>query len=227
FDEKIGQGRTLEPVSLNIEERRKLFEVDLEFIKEVNLSEISSFVGALYNGIPLALFRFYPNREKLEKIVLKTVEEYERRVKIEKKDKLYVEKDVKFGNDLKVFIFTHLIVSLLEKSNLLSTRKTEVELSEIRNLTSNLFKFDERFKTRIDNDIYHLNKDVEDKSVCDWTAYIKVLEKPVGEPDERNFLAHSGFEKNLVEVKKVKNVYVRYKEEKIGTIKNFCQKGLK
>ncbi|WP_461833221.1 CRISPR-associated CARF protein Csx1 [Desulfothermus sp.] len=229
FDEKINQGRTLEPKDLDPEDRRKLFKEDLSCTKEVSKSEISAFLGALYNGCPLAIFRFYPDKDKLDKIIHQTLHTYAKYVNLENRDKLTVKRNVRFGKDFKVYLFAYLTVSLLEKSNLLDTNKKEVNISELKNLTSNLFKFDERFKTRIEKDIHSLKKDLDDKDIRDWKIYNEVLERSVGEPDSRNFLAHSGFERNIVEVKKSSPdvVFIRYREEKIGTIKDLCQKGLR
>jgi len=59
-------------------------------------------------------------------------------------------------------------------------------------------------------------------------VYNQILKNPLGEPDKRNFLAHSGFERNVVEVRKDgKILFLRYTGEKIKTIVSLCQSGLK
>lgn len=227
FDGKIKQKRLLDPIDLNPEERKKLFEKDLRCIKELDASEISAFLGALYNGLPLALFRFYPDKNNLKKTIFKTLEVYEKYIKIEHTTKLNVKRKVRFGEDFKAYIFTYLTTNLLEKLGLVSSQEREVELLKVKYITSNLFKFDKRLKIKIENDIYTLEKDIKDKNVSNWEIYNNILGKPIGEPDKRNFLAHSGFERNLVEIKKTENAYVRYRENKIKIIKDFCQQGLK
>jgi CRISPR-associated protein Csx1 len=227
FDRKIKQGRTLEPINLNSKERRLLAH-DLDCTRELDPSEISAFLGALYNGLPLALFRFYPANDKLREIISKTLEIYEKYIKVAHTEKLDVNRRVKFSEDFETYLFACLTASLLEKLELVSSQKKEVKLSEIEKLTSNLFKFDERFKNRIENDIYGLKRDIENRNIDRWKIYNEILEKPTGEPNSRHFLAHSGFERNVVEIKKdIGNVYIRYREGNIKTIRKLCQRGLK
>ncbi|RLE60673.1 MAG: TIGR01897 family CRISPR-associated protein, partial [Thermoprotei archaeon] len=62
----------------------------------------------------------------------------------------------------------------------------------------------------------------------DWRMYNEILGRNIGEPDARNFLAHSGFEGNVVEVKKENGkLLLRYRQDKLGTIMDLCKKGLK
>lgn len=227
--EKISQGRPLEPVSLSSEEREVLFKNELENIKINNL-ELSAFIGALYNGLPLALFRFYPEKDKIEEVISTVLNTYEKYVEVKKEDKLKVTRKVKFGKDFKVYVFTYVIATLLKKLKLISSRKKEVALDEIENLKENLFKFDKRFKMRIDDDLYTLKKDLKEREIRNWQIYNEILGKPIGEPnlDARNFLAHSGFERNVVEIKKKKNdILMRYHENKIRVVVDLCQRGLR
>jgi len=228
FDRRIGQRRTIEPIDLNPEERRKLFEKDLMCIREIRTSEILAFIGALYNGLPLALFRFYPDVNNLKEIISKTIEVYENHMDVWYKEKLNVRRNVKFTEDFKMYVFAYLIATLLEASHLISCQKKEVTLPEIEKLKSSLFKFDERFKVRIEDDIHVLRKNLKNKDINKWQIYNEILEASLGEPDKRNFLAHSGFERNIVEIKKdEEELFLRYNEDKIETIADYCQSGLK
>jgi len=229
FAEKISQGRPLEPKSLNPEERKELFKNELKSIAEINNSELSAFIGALYNGLPLALFSFYPEKSKLKKIISAVLNSYEKYVDVKKQDnKLKVVKKVKMGKDFKAYVFAYVIATSLENTKLISSQKKEVALGEIESLKEDLFKFDDRFKMRIAVDIYTLKKDLEGKEIKNWQIYNNVLGEKIGEPDARNFLAHSGFERNVTEVKKENGkLLLRYNENKIKTIINFCQRGLK
>lgn len=228
FDGKIEKGRPLKPIDLNTHERRKLFEKDLGCVRELNASEISAFLGAMYNGLPLALFRFYPDKNKLERIISKVLETYDKYVRVEYGEKLNVKREVRFGKDFKAYLFSYLTASLLEKIGLISSQKNEVELFEIKNLTSNLFKFDRRFEFKISDDIHRLKRDIEKKDDFDWTIYSEVLCEQTRDLNPRHFLAHSGFERNSIELKKdARAVYTRYREEEIETIVRHCQEGLK
>lgn len=228
-DRKIKQVRTLDPIDLDQMRRRRLFGEELMCLREINPSEVSAFIGSLYNGIPLGLFTFYPDKEKLKNAILKTLEVYERHVSVEHENKLKVRKEVKFSENFKVYITAFLIAELLEKMGLVSFRKNEVALPDIRNIVANLFAFDERFKIKIEKDVYTLEEDFREKPPFGWSIYNDALGRPVGEPDARNFLAHSGFERNLTEIRKKDDggVYVRYRYSKSSIVKKFCQQGLK
>lgn len=226
FGSGLKKERILEPINLSADERRKLFEEDLKFIRELNREEILAFLGSLYNGLPLALFTFYPNKNILESMISKTFRVYIEYIKVNYTNKLELRRMLRFGEDFKVYLFAYLTAKLLESLNIVS-RKKEVTLQEIKNISSTLFKFDERFKNRIEDDIYTLEKDIKDREVIDWKIYNEILGRPIGEPDSRNFLAHSGFERNIVELKKNEDVHIRYREKKIRTVISFCQKGLK
>lgn len=226
--EKIVQRRLLEPINLSSEERSELFKNELRGVREIDDSEISAFIGALYNGLPLALFRFYPQRDKLKEIILKVLECYERYIDVERQDKLRVVRRVRIGRDFKVYVFAYVIAVLLKDLRLISFRKKEVTLEEVENVNNCLFKFDERFKNRIESDIFTFKEDLKGREIRDWRIYNEILGRNIGEPDERNFLAHSGFERNIVEVKKEGNkIMLRYRENRIRTIAGLCQRGLR
>ena len=195
FTEKITQKRPLEPINLSPEESKELFEDKLKSIKEINNSWLSAFIGALYNGLPLALFRFYPERDKLKETIFAVLDSYEEYVEVKNRNKLEVVKRVKMKKDFKVYVFAYVIATLLNELKLISSQKKEVRLDEIENLKKGLFKFDERFKIRIEDDIYTLEKDLKGKEIKCWKVYNELLGRNIGEPDKRNFLAHSGFEK--------------------------------
>ncbi|MHA1608250.1 MAG: CRISPR-associated CARF protein Csx1 [Candidatus Freyarchaeota archaeon] len=226
--ERITQKRPLEPLNLSVDERRRLFEEELKEVREVDDLELSAFIGALYNGLPLALFRFYPEKGRLKEVILASLNLYERYVEVESQGKLKVTRRVRMGNDLKVYVFAYMIATLLSANGLIFSRKKEVALSEVESLTESLFKFDERLKKRIETDIHTLKTDLEGKEAADWQTYNSVIGRKIGGIDERNFLAHSGFERNAVEVKKESGMLLlRYHEDKIETVAKMCQKGLK
>lgn len=156
----------------------------------------------MYNGLPLALFRFYPKKDRLKEAIFAVLNSYEKYVEVKNQCKLEVVKRVKMKKDFKVYVFAYVIATLLENLKLISSQKKEATLNEIKNVGERLFKFDRRFKIRINNDIYTLKKDLKEKEIKNWKIYNEIHGKGVGEPDERNFLAHSGFERNIVEVKK-------------------------
>lgn len=228
FNNKIKANKPILPLGENWQpdERRKLFEEDLSCIRSMNPKEISAFIGALYNGLPLALFRFYPDKEKLKGIIEKCIEVFENYIVVNPEN-LNVKRRVSFSEDFKVYVFAYLIAEFLNKSGLLNRPEKEVSLSRIKTLKSKLFNFDRRLEIRIDNDIWKLSE-VENNASDEWEIYNKIFQRTVGEPDSRNFLAHSGFERNIVEVKKNgRGLMLRYIEEGIDTIMDFSCEGLK
>lgn len=138
---KGGSGqRVLEPQVLSPEERKNLYKEDLKFLREIGKSEISAFLGAMYNGLPLALFRFYPDRDKLKTLIDNVIENFEKYTCIENGDgKLNVKRKLRFGKDFEAYLFSYLTSVLLKKRELISSRKSEVEIKEIKKLANDLF----------------------------------------------------------------------------------------
>ncbi|MCD6364007.1 MAG: TIGR01897 family CRISPR-associated protein, partial [Synergistetes bacterium] len=231
FNERIKQGRVLEPTEeMGEEERRKLFEKDLSYFRGIGKREISAFIGALYNGLPLALFTFYPDREKLREVILRTFEIYESYITVSNaENRLKVTKRVSFGKDFKVCVFSFLIAELLGRKSVLDSAKREVAIEELENLVETIFSFDNRLSLMIDKELRALRDIVNKPYSWDWQLYNKVIEKDqLGEPDKRNFLAHAGFERNIVEIRKGgDNVYLRFLQDRIDTVACMCQEGLK
>lgn len=188
FTEKISQGRPLELInsdskkSLTPEEKKErenLFRNELKDVRNIDNKELSAFIGALYNGLPLCLFRFYPKKDKLENIINQVLNIYENYVEVKNlKDekRLKVIKKLKLTKDFKVYNFAYMISTLMYDPNLISSQKKEVKISEVENLTNSLFKFDERFKNRINIDIRNIRRNLKDKKLEEWEIYNKINE---------------------------------------------------
>ncbi len=230
-NKRVKNLRTLNPhVDFSPEERRKLYENDLK-IQETELSaeNISAFLGALYNGLPLALFSFYPSSEQLLSFLKKSHEVYKTYIRVKTENALFVERHVKFTDDFKACVSAWLVAEFLRKKGLISSPKDEVEINELKNLNENLFSYDPRWENLIKNDLHRIEEDVKANNFTSssWTVYNKVLDKQEGPLDFRNFLAHSGFERNAVELKRDGELlYCRYVKKHLDTIKKFCCKGM-
>ena len=227
--ERIIRGVTLRFPGLSPEERRRLSESNLKYLRYVDKYEISAFIGALYNGLPLALFSFYPDPPLLKRIIQETIKVYEKCIRISKDKKLIVERNAEFLNDFKVYIFAYLIAALLKKQGLIDHRISEVNLDDLENITSKLFKFDERLRIIIENEIFNMKEKIENLKISGWQLYNQVLGKHIGDPDSRNFIAHAGIEGNITEIKEDNGkIFLRYRKERIRTIKKkLCLRGLK
>lgn len=212
FNEKINinQRLPLKALDLTSEERRELNQKYIKWLNKNNINinlinkNLSSFIGALYNGLPMAIFRFFPDRKILKKIIIYILNLYERYfiIKIKKdSNKLKIIKRLSIENNFKIYIFVFLVSTLLEKMNILVKQKNIVSIEEIEKIVEELFYFDERIKIKIQDDIYNLRNDLEEKDIKEWKIYNDILCRKIGNPDERNFLAHSGLERNVVEIK--------------------------
>ncbi len=227
YNEKIESKNLLEPLK---EDQGNLFVI--ESIKEVDISEVSAFIGALYNGLPLALYTFYPDAEKLKKVIEETLAVYESSIKVRQQDenRIEVTRSIRLTKNFKAVVFAFFIAVLLKSRDLVLSSKREITLEDVRTLNRKLFKFDERIRARIDSDVFSLSEKVKDKEIDDWKLYRDVLSLSSVEEKrrQRNFLAHSGFERNSIEIKKEDNKpWLRYSENAISRVKELCQSGLK
>lgn len=222
----VGSKKALEPINLTPEEREAINK-ELREIEGFDKSSLSAFLGALHNGLPLALLTFYPKVNRLKGVIENILEIYERYIEVYRNEKLKVSKKLRIGRNFKGYVISFFISSLMKDSDIITSQKKEVDVKEIEELADKLFKFDERLKIRIKNYVYTIKNLLKNKEVESWCICNKVLGRNVGEPDKRNFLAHSGLEKNIIEVKKRKDsLLIRYRDDKISTIKNLCQSGL-
>ncbi|MEM2865446.1 MAG: CRISPR-associated CARF protein Csx1 [Candidatus Bathyarchaeia archaeon] len=207
---------------------RERLSRELGSLKGIHCGEISAFIGSIYNGLPLALYTFYPDKEEFEENIRFILEKYREYIHVGRHNAIEVTRGLEFTESFRVYIFSFLMAKLLEKTGVISGRKTEVSLDEVGDLNNKFFNYDARLNIRIDNDLHNLNKDLECKAAREWEVYNSILGRSMGEPDRRNFLAHSGFERNLVEVRKDvhRGILLRYREDKVGTIEKICKDGL-
>lgn len=227
----VRSNRVVEPrISISSKERRRLYMEKLSELKGIIYSEVSAFVGAVYNGFPLAVFRFYPDLYLLKSAVDTAVKVYREYVSVEsRRDRLKVIKRLRFTRDFKVYALAWMTAELLKKKGLVCCRRHEVELEELKKLGKGLFEYDERLKERIYRDLHELEEKASGKLGNKWKAYSEMLGEPLKDrPDRRNFIAHSGFEKNVTELKAEDGkVYVRYREELEGDVVKCCKRGLR
>ena len=185
----------------------------------INIDDVKAFIGAISNGLPLAVFTFCP--DNLEKSIEKAKELFYKFVSVDSKNMLKIMRKVTLCEGFSLLVKAQLIKELLGVIN-----KKEVAFDELKKLNESIFKFDERFKERIGKDL----KDIKEKEADipkEWIVLSKVFGKPCGPVDSRNFIAHSGFERNAVEVKKEgETIMLRYKKELLKTLKDLCLRGL-
>jgi len=172
-------------------------------LRKIRKEDLSAFIGSLYNGLPLAFFRFYPDPNVLREIIQKTFEIYEQNVEVKYdcSQRLWVHKKLKFAHEFKIYTYAYVISKLSETNGIISKQIDVVALDDIKKVAEKLFKFDERLESRIKIEIHNL-KMMSESIPSKWCTYCHVKEFERTEPDKRNFLAHAGFEWNMVEVMK-------------------------
>jgi len=200
---------------------------------EINLEEINAFIGSIFNGLPLAVYTFFPNIDLLKNMVEKSYELLEKATSVKNDVLLEVERELDLNEDFKIFTMVLLVSFLMKKKELIKERKKEISFEELKFLKDNLFKFDNRLKNFLDNEIgYNLEKKISpfrenSKLSSEWKQLSDLLGQKQETINARNFLAHGGFEYNAVLVKEEnEKILFKYKDEFLKTIKDFCQKGL-
>jgi CRISPR-associated protein Csx1 len=208
-------------------EREKLSRRMEGFLRDLHEKEISAFIGGIYNGLPLALYAFHPDTDKLEESIRQTLEAYKEYASVRWDNGIKVIRRVEFTESFRGYLFSYLMARLLEKNDIINERRNEVCLDDIEYVNERLFSYDTRLKTRIGSELHNL-KDRERELGGEWKLYKEILGERIGEPDSRNFLAHAGFERNLIELRKDphRGILLRYREDKIRTVKTFCREGL-
>ena len=184
-----------------------------------------AFLGALYNGLPLALTTFFPDTNPLKKAIDSAEALYFRETEIIESEKgLRVLRNLEFTKHFEVMVSLWFMAELMERMGL--SRKEILEVGDIEYITNSIFGYDERFKSRILNEIRRI-KEMGDKISCEWNLYNSIMNAEAGTIDKRNFIAHAGFERNAVELRKVnENIQVRYAEGAIDTVAKLAQTGL-
>ncbi len=209
--------------NISSEKRREFFKKLL-----INDMDISSFIGSIYNGIPLGVYTFFPNLKELENILSKIFEIYFDLLEVKLVDNmLEINKHAFLSEGYKVLIITYFLGKMFQKI-LNITKKDVLNVEDLNNLNDKFFSVDNRFYNRIKNDLYSISKNLKNKECNNWMLLNNFYAgKSNNEIDKRNFLAHSGFERNAVKVlKKDDQLFFKYDEEKIKTIKKIVMEGL-
>ncbi|MEM2614016.1 MAG: hypothetical protein QXO15_07320 [Nitrososphaerota archaeon] len=164
--------------------------------------ELNAFLSSVFNGLPLALYTFYPEVDRLGSIIEKIVNIWRENVNVTSNgNEIFVKRLLSFERD-----FTKLIQIWLIAKTLSLQRKRKVSYEELNSLRDNFFsKFSKKFDVMISRDLNRIKKAVEEgkKLYREWTKLRTVYgdhEKPK-DFTSRDFLAHSGLEMNVTEVK--------------------------
>lgn len=193
-------------LELTPSERRNIDGEIKKYLGKPEVRKLNAFLGGVYNGLPLTLYTFYPECQKLEKCLSLIESIYKKYVNISSIEIGFrVVRKLKFGRDLIALIkcyFTAKVVGLESKS--------EVSLKELHDIREKFFSRNKRINATISYDLVDIEERINqmDKSrkgeLASWISLSKVYDE--GEPDinrfnDRNFLAHSGLERNVTYIK--------------------------
>lgn len=209
-----GKIRFIEPLGLSDDKRRELDEKQRQCVKDnnIDIKELNVFLGALINGLPLALLTFFPNVESIGRCLEELVNIYERFIEITFGDKLKVIRKTKLTENISILSKIYLIASMLSRKLGLH-RKTEVSLSELERLRKNLYSKNDKLDAQISRDLREVQENWQ-RVPQEWTPLKDVIGSEGGF-DPRNFIAHSGLEKNVTEVKRINSeILLRYRQSR-------------
>jgi len=189
-------------------------------------AELNAFLSSIVNGLPLALYTFCPDARGLMERLDEALELWRRMVVVARRgDEVVVEGRLAFADD-----FARLAVLSFAAAALRLSRRREVALDELDELRRRLFS---RLSRKLDCMVSFDLDDVKGRAAGGarraagrWIRLHEALGE-AGGFDPRNFLAHSGLEKNVVELRaEGPSIKVRYADSELERVADACLKGL-
>jgi len=203
--------------------------------KILNCKDASAFLGAILNGFPLAIVSFFPeNIRCLGEAIEDIVSIFIRYIDVNVKDcSVTLNRKLKFTEHFKFLVFVWIFARLLRLTEVIKCRLKEVELEVLKVLKGKVFKWNNVLYSVVGTEIWQIEEHVKKRNVSDWTLLARVFGRKNDQEKkksvhDRNFLAHAGLEENCVEVKigDREEIMVRYCEELMNVIREYCCKGL-
>lgn len=196
----------LPQLELSPSDQRKINEEMKRSLRELEIRKLNAFLGAVLNGLPLMVYTFYPEYQKLEMCLSSIEDIYNTQVKISTTENGFrVIRRLRFGSDLAVLVKCYFTAKVLGLES-----KSEVSIKELHTLRERFFSRNNKINATISYDLTYIEEIVSQMDVSrrdqltSWISLSKVCGE--GEPDiskfnDRNFLAHSGFERNVTYIK--------------------------
>ena len=198
---------------------------EIRELQNLNVDELNAFVGSIVNGLPLAFFTFYPDLEMLEEVEKKVIMLYSKYTVVRGDSvsgRIEVKRRLSLGKDFPPLVKLTLIAKMLEEFRL---RDGEIELERLENLRNRLFSRSEKVNAMISSDLHKIEQ-VRDMLSDEWSKLRDCFGEPGGY-DPRNFLAHSGLEKNVTEMRiSGGRIVLRYCIEHLKNITRDSARGL-
>ncbi|MEM2619234.1 MAG: CRISPR-associated CARF protein Csx1 [Candidatus Hadarchaeales archaeon] len=205
---------------------REEHKKDTEFCKKVskaakvsNSKELNAFLSGIVNGLPLCLYTFCPNPQRLEKKLFLAVKEWRKNVEIRSGE---VERKVSFTPD-----FTNCVKLWLAAKSFNIERKEAVVLEELEERMRKIFGYERSKEALISHELAKIKEEAEakKKELNKWKLLRTLFSGERISPsfDRRNFLAHAGLEYNVTELRYSGKLELRYRKNQRKELANHLE----
>ncbi len=199
----------------------------LESVEKPWLKDVLTFLGGLVYGLPLVLTSFFVPSHEISSCLRRAIKVFEDKMEIFLTDQcIHLRRKARLMPLFRVLVLVYMVSSLFEKDGILNHRYEEIGLSLFKNIVDKLFGKHTIFKSTLNIEI----KNIERLSniTTDWQLWNQIIERPVGNIDQRNFFAHGGLERNAIELcRKNEDIRLRYLPSVKGNVQKFVLKVLK
>jgi len=239
--------RPIEPYfNLNKDEKKEVGFFLNQLFKDNFSSDykekIYLFLGSFSYALPTLVFTYLIDFSDLKKYIQLISDKFEENIKINFLNKIEIKRTLEYRENFANFIKAFIVSFILNKFNFKQLQ--DIPLSKIKKISDIFFKNFPIEKNRIDKEI----KDIEEISnhiEYDYKVYSIIKNNLRNQNvnfnlnvnsdknnnstkvDKRNFFAHSGFEYNSIELKKLGNeIYIKVKNNKINEINSLILNSL-
>ena len=217
---------------------RELLSNRLSKIKElIDLKDVYAYASSIENGLPLLLLYTFP-RASLSNVVSSLENIFY--------DFTTVEKDFEVKHHVRYTpnasgIFKALFIADALRNAYNISRREEISLKELKEITGKIIWIDNATKLRISHELHTISRIVESRGECDnnyrkLSEYLQYEDCDYIEKEEdrfrRNLLSHAGLERCVTEIRCLPpepgktdlEIYVRYVNDKLEHIRKSALK---
>ena len=206
---------------------RELSDKTRRIVGMLEVHRLKLFIASVANALPLLLYNSVPSRRLLRDIIQRLLELYLEYTSVTLSSKsslseVVVDHMASFHDDFGLLVQTYLYSLIVG----IPRAKTEVSLEDINETVSKgIYAVDKKAKSMISRDTHEIGRRVEKYrgGLRKFTPLYKIFgmnrqecENQLQQKDrfKRNFLAHSGLESCIVEVKRDSNkILLRYRKD--------------
>jgi CRISPR-associated protein Csx1 len=193
--------------------------------------DINTFFCALFYGLPLAIYTFFIEPNKLKVIIDDATNLFFQKIEVDKENTVViVKRELSFTEEFAIINKAYLLAELLTKLGI--KQKDVITFDAFTAMADSVFKKFLNIRATIFNEKHYFSKYIFDKSEPEWKSVIDICQSDLNgkksEPNPRNFIAHAGLEKTLTMIRKEDgNFFLKYDKTKIDIIKKIANKAIK